>query len=149
VSQLGELYKKVVLEHNRNPRHYGTPAHYTHSAEGLNAICGDQVRVYLDISDDTIRSIHFDGESCAISTASASLMCEFLTGKSVAEAREHFARFCQLMDKNGSVDHIEELGQVNAIAGVKKFPTRIKSATLCWHAMNAALEGREFATTEK
>ncbi len=149
MSQLGDLYKQVVLEHNRHPRHYGAPAHYTHKAEGLNAICGDQVLVFLNVVDDTIASIHFDGESCAISTASASLMCEFLTGKSVSEAHRHFQQFCRLMDKNTPVEHVPELGQVNAIAGVRKFPTRIKSATLCWHAMNAALDGKEFATTEK
>jgi len=149
VSQLSELYKKVVLEHNRHPRHFGQPAHWTHHAEGLNAICGDQVLVYLNVVGDTIEAIHFDGESCAISTASASLMCDFLTGRSVNEARRHFDQFCQLMDKNSDTDYVPELGEVNAIAGVKKFPTRIKSATLCWHAMNAALEGKEFATTEK
>lgn len=149
MSQLGALYKKTVLEHNRNPRHYGQPAHYTHRAEGLNAICGDQVLVYLNVVDDIIESIHFAGESCAISTASASLMCEFLTGKTSAEAKRHFEQFCQLMDRHSGVEHVPELGDVNAIAGVKQFPTRIKSATLCWHAMNAALEGREFTTTEK
>ncbi len=146
---LSDMYKKTVLDHNRNPRHYGRPAHYTHMAEGLNAICGDQVLVFLTVEGDRIESIHFDGESCAISTASASLMCDFLTGKSVDEAKEHFQQFCQLMDKDNPATEIPALGPVNAMAGVKKFPTRIKSATLCWHAMNAALEGREFATTEK
>ncbi len=146
---LSDLYKKTVLDHNRNPRHYGEPAQYTHKAEGLNAICGDQVLVFLNVVDGRIQSIHFDGESCAISTASASLMCDFLTGKSVSEAKTHFQQFCQLMDKDNPVTEIPALGPVNGLTGVKKFPTRIKSATLCWHAMNAALEGRDFATTEK
>ena len=92
--------------------------------------------------------MYFDGESCAISTASASLMTEFLTGKTVQQAKELFQDFCQLMDKKQDIKQIEALGEVNTLAGVKNFPARIKSATLCWHAMNAALNGEETATTE-
>jgi nitrogen fixation NifU-like protein len=143
-----QLYKQTILEHNRNPRNYGVPDSYTHKAEGLNAICGDQVFVYIRVDDDKIVAMHFDGESCAISTASSSLMTEFLISKTVNEAKSLFKDFCQLMDKKGSVDSIESLAEVNAMAGVKKFPSRIKSATLCWHAMNAALIGKETATTE-
>lgn len=143
-----QLYKQTVLQHNRNPQNYGTPENFTHKAEGLNAICGDQVFVYLNVVDDVIESIFFDGESCAISTASSSLMTEFLTGKTVQQAKELFTDFCILMDKNSGIDSMESLGIVNTIAGVKNFPARIKSATLCWHAMNAALDGKETATTE-
>ncbi|HOP23468.1 MAG TPA: SUF system NifU family Fe-S cluster assembly protein [Gammaproteobacteria bacterium] len=143
-----QLYKQTVLQHNRNPQNYGTPENFTHKAEGLNAICGDQVFVYLNVVDDVIESIFFDGESCAISTASSSLMTEFLTSKTVQQAKELFTDFCILMDKNSGIDSMESLGIVNTIAGVKNFPARIKSATLCWHAMNAALDGKETATTE-
>ena len=143
-----QLYKKTILEHNRNPRNYGTPESYTHKAEGLNAICGDQVFVFITVEDDVITQMNFDGESCAISTASSSLMTEFLTGKRVDEAKALFADFCQLMDRKSSIDSIKSLGEVNNMAGVKKFPARIKSATLCWHAMNAALVGNDTATTE-
>ncbi|MCB1603362.1 MAG: SUF system NifU family Fe-S cluster assembly protein [Gammaproteobacteria bacterium] len=143
-----QLYKQTVLQHNRNPQNYGTPENFTHKAEGLNAICGDQVFVYLNVVNDVIESIFFDGESCAISTASSSLMTEFLTGKTVQQAKELFTDFCILMDKNSGIDSMESLGIVNTIAGVKNFPARIKSATLCWHAMNAALDGKETATTE-
>jgi nitrogen fixation NifU-like protein len=144
-----ELYKKTILDHNRHPRNYGTPDNYTHKAEGLNAICGDQVFIFITVKDELIESMQFDGESCAISTASASLMTEFLTGKNVENAKSLFKDFCKLMDKHGNLDSIESLAEVNAMAGVKKFPSRIKSATLCWHAMNAALSGEETATTER
>ncbi len=143
-----QLYKKTILEHNRNPRNYGTPESFTHKAEGLNAICGDQVFVFITVKECVITQMNFDGESCAISTASASLMTEFLKGKTVDEAKGLFADFCQLMDKKSPVESIDSLGEVNNMAGVKKFPARIKSATLCWHAMNAALLGNETATTE-
>ena len=143
-----QLYKTTILEHNRNPRNYGTPKNFTHRAEGLNAICGDQVFIYISIEDDVIINMQFDGESCAISTASSSLMTEFITGKTVQQAQSLFLDFCQLMDKNKNIDSIVSLGAVNALAGVKNFPSRIKSATLCWHAMNAALNGKDTATTE-
>jgi len=143
-----QLYKKTILEHNRNPRNYGRPDSFTHKAEGLNAICGDQVFIFISIDGGVIRQMNFDGESCAISTASASLMTEFLTGKTVYEATSLFTDFCLLMDKKSSVDSIKSLGEVNNMAGVKNFPARIKSATLCWYAMNAALLGNETATTE-
>jgi len=145
---LKQLYKKTILEHNRNPRNYGEPETYTHKAEGLNAICGDQVFIFLNVINDTIVQMNFDGESCAISTASSSLMTEFLTGKTTKEAQSLFKQFCILMDRENSVESIEDLAEVNAMAGVKNFPSRIKSATLCWHAMNAALNGIETTTTE-
>jgi nitrogen fixation NifU-like protein len=146
---LKELYKKTILEHNRHPRNYGTPDTYTHHAEGLNAICGDQVFIYLTIKNDVIQTIHFDGESCAISTASASMMTDFILGKKVNQAKSLFKDFCLLMDKNAQIDSIESLEQINSLAGVKKFPARIKSATLCWYAMHAAINGDLMATTEK
>lgn len=143
-----QLYKQTILEHNRNPRNYGTPDSYTHKAEGLNAICGDQVYVYITIDNSLITHMNFDGESCAISTASSSMMTEFLIGKTREQAQSLFKDFCLLMDKKSGIDSIDSLGNVNALAGVKNFPARIKSATLCWHAMNAALNGKETATTE-
>ncbi len=143
-----KLYKQTILDHNRNPRNYGTPETFTHKAEGLNAICGDQVFVYLTIENDVIEVVHFDGESCAISTASSSLMTEFIQGKTVEQAQSLFKDFCLLMDRKKGIESIESLEGVNALAGVKSFPARIKSATLCWHAMNAAIIGEETTTTE-
>ena len=147
-TDIKQLYKQTILEHNRSPRNYGTPNSYTHKAEGLNAICGDQIYVYITVENDRIKHINFDGESCAISTASASLMTEFIKNKNVQQAKILFSEFCQLMDKKSNVDYIRSLGDVNALAGVKSFPARIKSATLCWYAMHAALLGNETTTTE-
>jgi len=148
MSDLNQLYKQAILEHNRNPRNYGKPNEWTHSAEGLNAICGDLVEVYLNIKDDVLETVDFCGESCAISMASASMMTELSIGLSVQRWQENFKLFKQLMDKSGEQQSFEELGQVNTLVSVKKFPSRIKSATLCWYATDAAIKGLSSATTE-
>ena len=148
MTDLTKLYKQTILEHNRNPRNYGKPDNWTHHSEGLNAICGDLVHVYLSIEDEVIVAINYGGESCAISMASASMMTEFIKGRNVIDALDKFDLFCQLMAKGSDVQHIESLGSVNNLVTVKKFPSRIKSATLCWHAMAAAIKGQATATTE-
>lgn len=148
MTDLNKLYKQTILEHNRNPRNYGKPETWTHHAEGLNAICGDQVNVYLTVIDYTIEKINYDGESCAISMASASMMTEFIGGRKTEDALQKFDQFCQLMAKGGDVDCIDALENINTLVTVKKFPSRIKSATLCWHAMAAAINGVPTATTE-
>ncbi len=148
MSDLTKLYKQAILEHNRNPRNYGKPGSWTHHAEGLNAICGDLVEVYLTIEDGVISHVNFDGESCAISMASASMMTEVSSGLTVSDWQHKFALFKQLMDKQGEDLSFAELGQVNTLVTVKKFPSRIKSATLCWYATDAAIKGIASATTE-
>lgn len=148
MSDLSKLYKATILEHNRNPRNYGKPDAWTHEAEGLNAICGDLVHVYLTIKDGVLADINYSGESCAISMASASMMTEFSQGMTINQWWHHFDLFKQLMDKQGGIESIAELGSVNTFATVKKFPSRIKSATLCWFAMAAAIDGKSTATTE-
>ena len=148
MTDLTKLYKQTILEHNRNPRNYGKPDEWTHHSEGLNAICGDLVHVYLTIEDDVIVAINYDGESCAISMASASMMTEFIKGRGIEDALIKFDLFCQLMAKGSDIQRIDELEDVNNLITVKKFPSRIKSATLCWHAMAAAIKGQPTATTE-
>ncbi|TDR22384.1 Fe-S cluster assembly sulfur transfer protein SufU [Marinicella litoralis] len=148
MSDLNKLYKETILEHNRNPRNYGKPETWTHEAEGLNAVCGDLVHVYLTIEAGLLKQINYAGESCAISMASASMMTEFSQGMTVSQWQHHFDLFKQLMDKSGQVDSFPELGPVNTLATVKKFPSRIKSATLCWYALAAAINGEATATTE-
>ncbi len=148
MSDLNKLYKQQVLEHNKNPRNYGRPDHWTHHAEGLNAICGDQVHVYLTIQDDTIKSAHFAGDSCAISMASASMMTELVTGKTTFETLHLLAAFKQMMSSEGLPEAEHLLGPAACLVSVKKFPARIKSALLCWYALNAALHGQATATTE-
>jgi nitrogen fixation NifU-like protein len=147
-SELNKLYKQAILEHNRNPRNYGIPESWSHHAEGLNAVCGDLVNVYLTIKDDVIEQVNYSGESCAISMASASMMTELSKGLLIADWFDRFSKFKQLMDKQSGVESFTELGPVNTLVTVKKFPARIKSATLCWHAMAAAINGESHATTE-
>jgi len=148
MSDLSKLYKATILEHNRNPRNFGKPDSWTHEAEGLNAVCGDLVHVYLTIKDHVLEQVSYAGESCAISMASASMMTEFSQGMTTQQWRHHFELFKQLMDKAGRVDSFPELGVVNTLVTVKKFPSRIKSATLCWYALAAAIDGQPTATTE-
>lgn len=148
MSDLNQLYKKAVLEHNRNPKNYGKPESWTHQAEGLNAICGDLVEVYLTISDGVLDAVYFAGESCAIAMASASMMTEASIGLSLSAWQHKFELFKKLMDKNSSHQKFDELGQVNTLVTVKKFPSRIKSATLCWYAVDAAIQGIPTTTTE-
>ncbi|MCB1582755.1 MAG: SUF system NifU family Fe-S cluster assembly protein [Marinicella sp.] len=149
MSELNKLYKKTILEHNRNPRNYGIPENWTHHAEGLNAVCGDMVNVYLTIKDDVLQHVNYSGESCAISMASASMMTELSEGLTLADWFERFEMFKLLMSKDAAEDlHYETLGPVNNLVTVKKFPSRIKSATLCWYAMAAAIKGEPTATTE-
>lgn len=148
MSDLNTLYKQQVLAHNKIPKNYGQPDHWTHHAEGLNAICGDQVHVYLCLVDDTIESAHFAGDSCAISMASASMMTELVTGKTTFDALHLFASFKQMMSQEGLPEAEKILGPVACLASVKKFPARIKSALLCWYALNAAINGQATTTTE-
>ncbi len=148
MTELSKLYKKAVLEHNRNPRNYGKPDTWTHHAEGLNAICGDLVEVYLTIEDDILKTVNYAGESCAISMASASMMTELSQGLSLQEWEKKFNLFKAMMNPNNTEQSFDELGAVNTLITVKKFPSRIKSATLCWYAVDAAINGRETATTE-
>lgn len=148
MTELSKLYKKAVLEHNRNPRNYGKPDTWTHHAEGLNAICGDLVEVYLTIEDDILKTVNYAGESCAISMASASMMTELSQGLSLQEWQKKFNLFKAMMNLNNTEQSFDELGAVNTLITVKKFPSRIKSATLCWYAVDAAINGRETATTE-
>jgi len=148
MTDLNQLYKQAILEHNRNPRNFGKPAVWTHHAEGLNAICGDLVEVYMEIEGDHLKQVSFDGESCAIATASASMMTEVSTGLSISEWQQRFDLVKRLMDKSHQHQPLPPLGQVNTLATVKKFPSRIKSATLCWYAADAAIHGRPTATTE-
>ncbi len=148
MSDLNQLYKKTILTHNRNPQNYGKPETWTHQAEGLNAICGDLVQVYLTIKSERLISVHYAGESCAISMASASMMTELSTGLTLSEWKLRFEQFKQLMMVNSGHQTFEELGQVNTLVTVKKFPSRIKSATLCWYAVDAAIRGLPTATTE-
>ena len=149
MSDLRELYQDVILEHSKAPRNYGELAAANHKAEGFNPLCGDHFTVYLDLEGDTIRDIRFEGSGCAISKASASMMTQVVKGKTRAEAEELFGRFHELVTghapANGQADSRRptELGKLAVFSGVSEFPVRVKCATLAWHTLNAALEGKQ------
>ncbi len=143
MSELNELYQQLILEHNKSPRNFRKPEHFTHDADGYNPLCGDHYHVWMTLRGDTIADIGFQGSGCAISKSSASMMTSAVKGKSVAEAKELFASFHDvIMTKIGDSipdEKIESLGSLGALAGVREFPARIKCASLAWHALNAAL----------
>lgn len=144
-----ELYQEMILDHNRNPRNRRAMPDASSHAEGHNPLCGDQVTVFLDVEDGVIRDISFEGQGCAISTASASLMTEALIGKPVAEAEAVFEQFHRMVTEEGADIEFEgDLEKLEVLGGVKEFPMRVKCATLAWHTMHAALAGDGQVSTE-
>ncbi len=144
---LNELYQQVILDHSRSPRNFHKLEGANRTAEGYNPLCGDQIRMYLRMEGDLIQDISFEGSGCAISKASASMMTNALKGKTKDEAQRLFERFQKLV-MTGTPDQ-DDLGKLAVFAGVHKFPSRVKCAILCWHALKSALENRvEPITTE-
>ncbi len=139
MAELRDLYQQVIVDHNRNPRHRGKPAHHTHEAAGNNPLCGDRIAVYVQVEDGVIRDIGFEGAGCAISTASASLMTSAVVGKSVEEAERLFAAFHDMVVAPDAEADPKALGKLAAFAGVRGFPARVKCANLAWHTLHAAL----------
>jgi nitrogen fixation NifU-like protein len=145
-----ELYQEIILDHSRHPRHFGALAGANRTAEGFNPLCGDRVKIYLAADDKNgIADIAFEGKGCAISVASASLMTDMLRGRSMAEAETLMGGFLHLVKGEGTKAlNADDREQLEVMAGVSAFPMRIKCATLAWHAMKAALDGKETAKTE-
>jgi nitrogen fixation NifU-like protein len=142
------LYQEVILDHNRKPRNYGALAHASHHAEGHNPLCGDRIDVALELDGERIGAISFEGESCAICKASASMMTVAVKGKSRAEAETLIREFREMaMGKIGS-DGLVHLGRLAVFAGVRDLPTRVKCAILPWHTLSAALNAVATTTTE-
>jgi len=150
MSELRELYQEVILDHNRNPRNFKALDPHSHHASGHNPLCGDKLELYLRIESGIISDISFVGSGCAISTSSASLMTQFLKGKTLVEARTYFESFHDLVTGTALSDYdLEKLGKLAVFAGVQEFPARIKCASLSWHTlMNALEEKDEAAQTE-
>ena len=147
---LRELYQEIILDHSRHPRHFGALADASHVAEGYNPLCGDKVKIYLSVdSDNRITDVSFEGRGCAISVASASLMTDMLKGRSMDEAETLMGGFLHLVkgeDANALDEDDRE--RLEVMAGVSAFPMRVKCATLAWHAMKSALDGKGKAVTE-
>ena len=137
-----DLYRDLILDHARSPRHFGKLEHVTHSAEGINPLCGDKLRLYLDVdADENIRNAAFEGSGCAISVASASLLTDTVIGLSSDDALAIFdAVTAQLSGDDSRDDRTVDLGKLRALAGVREYPTRVKCATLAWHALKSALQ---------
>ena len=141
MSDLRELYQEVILDHSKRPRNFGQPAHANRQADGHNPLCGDRLRLYVALADDAIRDIGFEGDGCAISKASASLMTEAVKGRSASEARALFRRFHHLMTAADGPAFGEDTDKLAVFAGVRDYPVRVKCATLPWHTLVAALDG--------
>lgn len=136
---LKELYRDVILDHNRQPRNFGRIDAPDGRADGHNPLCGDQLSVFVRMAGERVEDIRFEGKGCAISTASASLMTEAVKGKDRAAIHELFERVHTLLTRADAPPDIT-LGKLAALSGVREFPVRVKCASLCWHTLNAALE---------
>ena len=144
---LKDLYRDVILDHNRRPRNFGRLSPADAKADGHNPLCGDRLSVSLRLNGDQIEDVQFEGEGCAISTASASLMTEAVKGKSRAAVDTLFERVHALLTTQDAPPP-QDLGKLAALAGVREYPARVKCATLCWHTLNAALQNRATVSTE-
>jgi len=144
MSDLRELYQEVILDHNKRPRNFGTLEAPDRAAEGNNPLCGDRLRVCLDLQEDRIAEVRFEGSGCAISTASASLMTEIVRGKTLREVEDLFTGFHDLLTGDPSVagEAGPELGKLAVFSGVREYPIRVKCATLPWHTLRAALQNQ-------
>jgi nitrogen fixation NifU-like protein len=150
MSELESLYQEVILDHNRRPRNFKVLENANRKAEGFNPLCGDRVTIYLEVEDNVVKDVTFQGSGCAISMASSSIMTESLKGKSLVEVERLWTTFRNLV--RGEVDESAEqtdVGKLAVFGGVSKYPVRVKCATLTWHTLRAALkEEREAASTE-
>ena len=149
MSDLRDLYQELILDHCRKPRNFGRLDHPDRSATGHNPLCGDRLTITLAVADGVVTEARFEGEGCAISTASASLMSELVVGKTIDEIRLLFSRFHGLVTGQGDED-TADLDKLEVFAGVREYPVRVKCATLAWHSLKAALDDDDagIVTTE-
>jgi len=152
--ELRELYRELILDHAKSPRHFGKLADSTHFAEGINPLCGDKLKMYFRVSTHgKINDASFEGSGCAISVASASLLIDTIIGMHTDEALRFFDALVASLSINGDIDRNAtkqiDLGKLRALQGVKEFPARVKCASLAWHALNSAIhQGAQPVTTE-
>lgn len=150
-AELKDLYRELILDHARAPRNFGKLDAATHQAQGINPLCGDKLHVYLQVVDDRINESRFEGSGCAISVASASLLTESVAGVAIDSADAMFETITSRLtqaDEPAQIDD-ERLEKLVALEGVRDYPTRVKCATLAWHALHAALHNSTSpATTE-
>jgi len=140
-SELTDLYQQVIVDHAKRPRNFRILSGANRKVDGYNPLCGDKVTIYVQVEDGVVRDISFQGSGCAISTASASLLTEALKGKTLKDAEALFESFHELVTGLQPAHDEPGLGKLAAFSGVCDYPTRVKCATLAWHALHAALEG--------
>ena len=146
MSDLRELYLEMVTDHAKNPRNRGKADPCSHIGNGHNPLCGDKIVVTICVENEFITDVKFDGEGCAISTASADLMAEVLIGKTLDETKELFQGFHDLITGDGSERDVPR--KLAVFSGVREFPMRVKCATLAWHTLISALDGNKETRTE-
>ena len=140
MSDLTDLYQEVILDHNRQPRNFGSLDDATHTANGHNPLCGDKLKVYLRLDGDRVSDVKFEGSGCAISKASASLMTDAIKGRTLPEVEYLFQRVHRMLTTPTGEDvDISEVGKLAVLSGVREFPVRVKCASLAWHTMKTAL----------
>ena len=135
---IDELYQEVILDHSKSPRNFGVLDQFTCTAEGKNPMCGDQLTVYVDIKDDIVSDISYRARGCAISIASASLMSSIIKGKTIEQVHILFDKFHKLCTGH-DVEDDDDIERLRVLSGVSNFPTRVKCATMSWHAMKEAI----------
>jgi nitrogen fixation NifU-like protein len=146
MSELGDLYQEVILDHNKRPRNFRALPGADHHAVGHNPLCGDRMTVYLKVDGDVVTDVSFEGSGCAISKASASMMTESIKGKTRAQLEDLFKRFHGLVTGEPPAPGAD-LGKLVVFSGVSGFPVRVKCATLAWHTLRAALEEKPDAVS--
>jgi len=152
---LKQLYQDIILEHGKNPRNLGKYEGYSHDAKGYNPLCGDKVHVYLKLDNGKkVESLTFEGEGCAISLASASIMTELIRGKSINDAKDIMNAFLNMIKNTSEIqsNHLDEdqKTKLMSLSGVKQYPMRVKCATLSWHTLISAIDNtQEEINTER
>jgi nitrogen fixation protein NifU and related proteins len=149
MSELSELYQAVILDHNKKPRNFHKLETASHKAEGYNPLCGDQLTVYVQLENDAVKDVSFEGSGCAISKASASMMTQAVKGKTKQGAETLFDEFHRMVtDQLDEENEPNQLGKLKIFSGVREFPVRVKCATLSWHTLLAALKDQGRVSTE-
>jgi nitrogen fixation protein NifU and related proteins len=143
-SELNDLYQQVIVDHAKRPRNFRVLTEANRKVDGYNPLCGDKVTIYVKVEGGVVRDISFQGSGCAISKASASMMTQSLKGKTRADAEKLFGRFHDMVTGHAP-SNLEQLGKLTVFSGVSEFPVRVKCATLAWHTLQAALEGKQDA----
>ncbi len=147
MSDLSDLYQEVILDHNRRPRNFRRIENASHHADGHNPLCGDRLRLTLQVDGNVVKDIAFEGSGCAISKASASLMTDEVKGRTLEDVQGLFDRFHRMVTTPPD-EPVEDLGKLSVLAGVREFPVRVKCASLAWHTLKAALERTQAVSTE-